>query len=50
MKELVLQRIIRLLKERSNSENQFAKLIGAKPKDNQSAAKKRAFFKFRHCA
>lgn len=43
MKELVLQRIIRLLKERSNSENQFAKLIGANQRTiNQQLKKERS--------
>lgn len=43
MKELVLQRIIRLSKEKSNSENQFAKLIGANQKTiNQQLKKERS--------
>lgn len=43
MKELVLQRIIRLSKEKSNSENQFAKLIGANQRTiNQQLKKERS--------
>lgn len=43
MKELVLQRIIRLSKEKSNSENQFAKLIGVNQRTiNQQLKKERS--------
>lgn len=40
MKELVLQRIIRLSKEKSNSENQFAKLIGVNQRTINQQLKK----------